>query len=379
MSMRAPVKSRQYTARRSTGNYSTSKRQKKRTLSKVTGGFQRLKDFERRVVIPVAINCKGHWPVGNNWKAMTKAEILAAENIATGMSALKRGIELDAGALEYAANCQAGANQGLASSSSYAVTAINHASGQVDHIPPCGTLQKGALLICEPMKWQQQNPASAAGSNGMILTQNPDHAGGAAMGSEYVALMSGQRCMAGFLKCCLRFQHNYKHIAQSPVSITQYPDIRVDAAGRNPGEPGYVATTGAGVVPKDALIAWFEEQHAKADGAPTEQECPITVRVTIVKLRGKLVDEDGDIREDFRILKPFPIGSSLASPSPLPRELPDTTFVPSGLNDAELTRSECPSNVCSHSPVTASQIRTVLSQLPDTTFVPSGLNDAEVT
>ena len=59
--------------------------------------------------------------------------------------------------------------------------------------------------------------------------------------------------------------------------------------------------------------------------------------------------------------------------------LADTTFRPSGLNDAEVTASECPCSVCSHSPVTASQIRTVLSVLPDTTFVPSGLNDADVT
>ena len=32
-------------------------------------------------------------------------------------------------------------------------------------------------------------------------------------------------------------------------------------------------------------------------------------------------------------------------------QLPDTTFRPSGLNDTDLTLLECPSSVCSHSPV----------------------------
>ena len=97
--------------------------------------------------------------------------------------------------------------------------------------------------------------------------------------------------------------------------------------------------------------------------------------------------------------------------------LADTIFVPSGLNCAELNRSLCPSNVCTHSPVatlhtrydirvlspclrrydirairaklrrthhhrcvcTHSPVatlhtRTVLSSLADTIFVPSGLN-----
>ena len=35
-----------------------------------TGGYQRLKDFERRVDIPVVINAAGHWPVGSNSQAL---------------------------------------------------------------------------------------------------------------------------------------------------------------------------------------------------------------------------------------------------------------------------------------------------------------------
>merc|ERR1739848_188098 len=35
---------------------------------------------------------------------------------------------------------------------------------------------------------------------------------------------------------------------------------------------------------------------------------PITVRITVMKLMGKLCDNDGDIREDFRIMRPFPTG-----------------------------------------------------------------------
>eukprot|EP01052_Picozoa_sp_SAG31_P047142 SAG31_NODE_9306_length_1300_cov_9.258118_1_plen_152_part_10 len=56
-----------------------------------------------------------------------------------------------------------------------------------------------------------------------------------------------------------------------------------------------------------------------------------------------------------------------------------TTFVPSGLKAAEFTPELWSSNVCSHSPVTALQNRTVLSPLAVTTFVPSGLKAAEFT
>ena len=47
-------------------------------------------------------------------------------------------------------------------------------------------------------------------------------------------------------------------------------------------------------------------------------------------------------------------------------ELEDTIFWPSGLNCADHTQPLWPSSVCSHSPVIALQIRTVLSELADT-------------
>ena len=56
-----------------------------------------------------------------------------------------------------------------------------------------------------------------------------------------------------------------------------------------------------------------------------------------------------------------------------------TTRDPSGLNDAEETRSVCPLSVRTSAPLLASQTFAVLSQLAVTTRDPSGLNDAEST
>ena len=56
-----------------------------------------------------------------------------------------------------------------------------------------------------------------------------------------------------------------------------------------------------------------------------------------------------------------------------------TTRDPSGLNDAEVTRSVCPLSVRTSAPVFASQTFAVLSSLAVTTRDPSGLNDAEQT
>ena len=69
---------------------------------------------------------------------------------------------------------------------------------------------------------------------------------------------------------------------------------------------------------------------------------------------------------------------------------PDAMRLPSGLNAIEVTPldnaievtlSECPFNVATHSPVAASHTRTVASSIPDIDAMrlPSGLNATEVT
>ena len=54
-------------------------------------------------------------------------------------------------------------------------------------------------------------------------------------------------------------------------------------------------------------------------------------------------------------------------------------FVPSGLNGAANTASECPLSVCSSSPVAAFHTRAVLSSLAVLIRAPSGLNATELT
>lgn len=269
---RPPVKGRTYQARKSTGNYATSKRQKGRTLKSVTGGFQRLKDFERKVSIPVAINTRGSWPIGNDWQAMTKAEITAKTELPAD-GGIKAAINAGTQAHEYADNC---GDPAAVFQTSFASAS---GGGQSTVIPPSGFLASGSLLMCEPMKWQQQHVLA----DGTILQQNPDHAGAAAKGCQYVGLMTGQRCMYGYLKFALRFVHN----------------IQADKAS---------------------------QAH------PAISETPVSVRFTVIKLRGKLVDDDGDIRDDFKLLKPFPVGSKYT-------KLYDTSFTlsPGGHKAIDMT------------------------------------------
>jgi hypothetical protein len=58
-------------------------------------------------------------------------------------------------------------------------------------------------------------------------------------------------------------------------------------------------------------------------------------------------------------------------------KLPDTICSPSGLNAAELTKSVCPSILCSQFPLATLHTRIVLSQLADTIFRP-GLKSCEM-
>src|SRR5215471_12169615 len=60
-------------------------------------------------------------------------------------------------------------------------------------------------------------------------------------------------------------------------------------------------------------------------------------------------------------------------------QLPDSSRLPSGENETDHTKSECPSKVRISWPVAASHILRVLSPLPDRTRVPSRENTADQT
>ena len=198
---------------------------KTRVLKEVTGGYQRLKDFERRVDIPIVINARGHYPVGLDHQALTQVEANAI-----GYSRLTADYPIAAG------------NPGGNFIRSYGAS-------QSTLIPPGPTLANGNIGVLEPIKWLPQYRATDGSIQSYSAAQNPT----ATLGSP-CAFMAGQRAMYGFLK----FQLNF----------------------------GYVC-----------------DNNQAAD-------VPITARMCVVRLKGKLIDDMGDIRSDFSLLKPFPASTS---------------------------------------------------------------------
>jgi hypothetical protein len=108
-------------------------------------------------------------------------------------------------------------------------------TGQNQLIPPGPTLSNGRIGILEPIKWA---PMYRDSTSGALNTYNPSQIiTPSSMKGSPCAFMQGQRAMYGFLKFSLNF--------------------------------GYVGATD----PTDGPI-----------------DCPITVRMTVIKMNGKLID-----------------------------------------------------------------------------------------
>lgn len=120
-----------------------------------------------------------------------------------------------------------------------------YGSGTNQLIPPGPTLQKGKIAICEPIKWLPMYRKGGVVAQYNALT-NADHTAGSPC-----AFMVGNRAMYGFLKFSLHFS--------------------------------YVCAA--------------------------DNDVPITTRMTVLKMNGKLIDDMGDIRNDFSLLKPFPVST----------------------------------------------------------------------
>ena len=209
---------------------------KTRVLKEVTGGYQRLKDFERRVDIPIVINARGHYPVGQNHKALS-----AADADAVGYQSVD--------SKEYPIGANSVIGSGAAQGQGNGNYVKTYGANQATLIPPGPTLTAGAIGILEPIKWQPQYRKA----DGSITTYLPTQDSLYQHGSP-CAFMAGQRAMYGFLK----FQLNFGYVSNNSQAL----------------------------------------------------DVPIQARMCVVRLKGKLIDDMGDIRSDFSLLKPFPASTS---------------------------------------------------------------------
>ena len=145
-----------------------------------------------------------------------------------------------------------------------------------------------------------------------------------------------------------------------------------------------------------ALPVTIREPSGLNDAELTRPVCPLSVRTSAPLLASQTFavwsslagDDPRPVRAERRRmtqagvpLEREDLGAASWRPRPSPscRNSPVTTRDPSGLNDAEWTRSVCPLSVRTSAPLLASQTFAVLSQLAVTIREPSGLNDAEVT
>eukprot|EP01050_Picozoa_sp_SAG11_P019805 SAG11_NODE_3216_length_2604_cov_3.862275_2_plen_379_part_00 len=200
-----------YAAKRKT------KSSKYRVLKQVTGGFQRLKDFEIRINTPIAINCA------------------TAQHPTIG--------EL-----------------------TFANQSVDSQTLDDTNIPPCApgvaagasSFSQGAVMCFEPVQWL----GKVAGTSQNTALNNS------------VAFLKGQRGFYGSLK----FKLMFAHVNQQAIAL----------------------------LASNAAVT--REQLANAQLA--SGGLPIMVRMCVVRMKGRDVDQLGNVYQDFSLLKPFPEASS---------------------------------------------------------------------